>query len=53
MANGVINISLVIFALFIFGSEQMVTIIFCIGFINTAFYNIAVSLKKSAIIYIV
>lgn len=53
MANGVINISLVIFALFMFGSEQMVTIIFCIGLINTAFYNIAVSLKKSAIIYIV
>ena len=52
LLNGIINMILAVVAMFMFGTEQMVTILFCIGLITNAFYNIVKAFKKSAIIYI-
>lgn len=52
LAYGVITMMLAIGSLFMFETENIVTIIFCIGLINSAFYNIVAAFRKSAIIYI-
>lgn len=52
LGYSLVNMTLAIVSLFMLGSTQMVTYIFCLGLINTAFYNISSALRKSAIIYI-
>lgn len=51
-AYSLINLMLAISSLLLIGSLKMVTVVFCIGLVNSAIYNIESALKKSAIIYI-
>lgn len=49
---GVVKLLLVVVSLFVVESTQLLTIMYCIGLIHTAFYSIGQAFKKSAIIYI-
>ena len=52
LAYGVTNMILAVSALFMIGRTEMVTVIYCIGLITGALYNIRLAFRKSAIIFI-